>query len=149
MATESGVGGKMVGAVYEYRVFNWQLESNPNLVEDTNASQVVEGQAGHTHRTKLKMDHKLTAEIYVGPPGEQSDIADLSSQPEDSEIVEGADVTLSLKVGTSGGGFSWYNNWTFKIDTVNLVGCDANGLARYTVTMFATETKPDLEENQF
>lgn len=148
MATESGVGGKAIGPFYEYRVTNWQLESNPNLQEDTNSSQVVDGAVAHTHRISIKMDHKLTMEVLVGGEGDTSDIADISSQPEESDLTEGAELAMNLKTGSSAG-MLWYTSWTFIVDTVNLVGCDANGLARYTVTLHSQEDKPDLVTNPF
>lgn len=131
MATESGVGGKIRKGSTHLCATNWQLESNPNLQEDTCAENFDEAtDQAHVHRVSIKMDHKLTIEVNIAS----------GHQPEDDGITEGAEVAMYLRVGN----LKAYNNWDFIIDTVNLVGNDANGLARYTVTMYAQEAKPAL-----
>lgn len=131
MATESGVGGKVRIATTHLCVNNWQLESNPNLAEDTCAENYDEtAGVAHVHRVMVKKDHKLTLEVYVST----------GHHPEDDGLTEGAEVAVYLRVGD----LKAYNNWDFIVDTVNLVGNDANGLCRYTATLFAQEHKPAL-----
>ncbi len=126
MATESGVEGKVKKGSTALKAGSWTLESMGHLAEDTNAET-----GGHAHRASVKKDHKLNIMVFVDGT---------AAQPETVGITEGAEVTMSLRVGT----LNAYMSWLFIIDTVTLKGCDSNGLVTYEAVMYAQAAKPSL-----
>lgn len=131
MACESGVEGKMrvkndtTNTNASLKVFNWTLESDPNLQECTNATT-----GGIQTMSPVKKGYKVTFDCYV----------DSGSQPEEVGVVEGATVDVWLRVGTLKG----YNAWEMVLGPVSLKGCDANGLVTYNGQAHANEAKPAL-----
>ena len=132
MPCESGAEGKIrivasspANTNTELKVYNWVLESDPNLQECTNATT-----GGVATMSPVKKSYKVTFDCYISS----------GTQPEEVGVIEGNTVDLSLRVGN----LKAYNAWEFTLVAVSLKGCDSNGLASFNVSAHANETKPAL-----
>ena len=133
MPCESGAEGKIritaaspPAVDTEFKVYNWVLESDPNLQECTNATT-----SGVATMSSVKDSYKVVFDCYISS----------AMQPEEVGLTEGREVELRLRVGR----LLSYNNWAFTLGAISLKGCDANGLASYNVTAHSNVAKPALD----
>lgn len=128
MSLYSGSGGKIVVLSHssaELQVGNYRLRKLARLADTTNSST-----GGGEQRKKVVKGGQLNAEVFW----------DSANTPETLGIDEGEEWTAALYLGDS---TLKHNSCTFITESLEVTGCDQNGVVRYALSAFHQGILPD------
>src|SRR4051812_33707323 len=115
----SGYGGKITKGAVDLAVASWKLRKASRLGDATHSLT-----GGSEYRKKIVRGGMLTAEVMW----------DSTNTPETTGIDDGDEFNATLNLGDSA---LKYTGVPFISESLELIGCDMNGVVRYTLTAYA------------